>query len=77
MSEQSGKYAMKLNVKKTQVLVATKKKEEKLPVTDIRVNGLKLLQVKRFNYLDTAICWNVKTNREKGKRLAYQRTTFF
>ena len=37
VSEQSEKYAMKLNVKKTQVFVATRKKEEN-PVTDIRVN---------------------------------------
>ena len=64
VSDQSEKYAMKLNVKKTQVVVATNKKEEEIPMTDIRVNGVKLLQVKPFKYLGTAICWNAKDESE-------------
>ena len=75
VSEQSEKYAMKLNVKKTQVLVATNKQEE-IPVTDIRVNGVKLLQVKCFKYLGTAICWNAKDELELKQKIGVAKDNF-
>ena len=74
--EQSEKYAMKLNVKKTQVLVATKKKEEEIPVTDMRVNGVKLLQVKRFKYFGTAICLNAKDESESKQKIGVAKDNF-
>ena len=55
---------MKLIVRNSQVLVATKTKEEEFPKIDIRVNRVKRLQVKRFKYLGTAVCWNAKHKSE-------------
>lgn len=70
------KKGMELNVKKTECMVITKKKETEIPNCNILVNGVKLEQVKTFKYLGTRISWNAKDDQEIKIRTAQAKATF-
>lgn len=70
------KKGMELNVKKTECMVITKKKENDIPSCNILVKGEKLKQVKSFKYLGTRISWNAKDDDEIKTRTAQAKATF-
>ena len=74
--EQNKTYANKLNIKMTQVLVATKKKEKEPPVTDIRVNSVKLLQIQCFKYSGTASGWNGNVESKYKQKVGVAKDNF-
>jgi len=76
VNEQSKKYGMELNEKKTETMVITKKREEDTPTCKIKVNGTSLKQVKSFKYLGTTITWNVQDETEVNIRIAQAKSAF-
>lgn len=65
---------MKLNEKKTEAMVITKKKEAELPTCKVKVNGSCLKLVKSFKYLGTTITW--KDDKELSIRTAQAKAAF-
>jgi len=76
VNENSNKFGMALNEKKTEAMVITKKREEDLPTCNISVNGTTLAQVKTFKYLGTTISWNSKEETELNIRIAQAKSAF-
>ena len=71
VKEESLKKGLKMNVKKTQTMVVTRK--ENHPVIQIKVNGEVLKQVQNFKYLGQLITSNGRTDTEVRRRIEISR----
>ncbi|GFO49889.1 RNA-directed DNA polymerase from mobile element jockey [Plakobranchus ocellatus] len=74
VEEESRKKGLKLNSKKTEVIVTSRKQES--PKCDIFINKVKLKQTEKFKYLGTIISSDGKTNREISARTAQAKINF-
>lgn len=72
------KYGMSLNIKKTKVMIISKKKEH-MPqnILNITVDGHLLEQVKDYTYLGSVIDENSKCFTEVRKRIGMAKTSFW
>ena len=61
---------MKLNEKKTKVMVVTKQARKSMPSADINEQHTKLENVEKFKYIRTISKWNTRDNSEVGILIA-------
>src|SRR5207249_2780572 len=55
LNETAKKYDMKINIKKTKVMVVSRKEGEVVSKKEIRLEGQRIEQVKKFKYLGSVI----------------------
>ena len=72
--EISAEYGLRMNTKKTKVMVVTRSEEQK--AIKITVNGEELEQVKQFKYLGQLITENGKCDVEVKRRIEIAKTNF-
>ena len=69
----STEYGMKINIKKTKVMMITRKKAKEVRIT---INGENIEQVKKFCYLGSEITEDAKCHEEIKKRIAMGKDAF-
>ena len=67
---------LNLNVKKTEIMVISRKKSEDIPRVVLRSENEIIKQVKTFKYLGSSISENGRCEEEIGKRIAIAKQTF-
>uniref|UniRef100_A0A8D8VGN7 Reverse transcriptase domain-containing protein n=1 Tax=Cacopsylla melanoneura TaxID=428564 RepID=A0A8D8VGN7_9HEMI len=72
MNEVLNEYKMKINMKKTEVLVCSKEPE----TVNILVNNEPIKQVKHFKYLGSTITENAKSLMDIKQRIGQAKTAF-
>ena len=73
LNKTSEKYGMKINLKKTKVMRISRKEGSKIT---INIDGVKLEQVKQFNYLGSTITEDCKSNSEIRRRIILGKEAF-
>ena len=74
LQEACNRKGLKINIDKTEVMVATKKRET--VNTEIMLNGKKLKQVQHFKYLGSIITEDGRSEKEIKTRIGIAKTTF-
>ena len=74
VEEESAKKGLKINMKKTETMVVTKKKE--VPKCTIKLGGEELKQVKRFKYLGSIITEDGRSTSDIIQRINIARSNF-
>ena len=74
INEESGNMGLSLNIKKTERMVISKKKD--LPTCDIKLNNKTLEQVHNFKYLGTWISADGKCKTEVTARIMQEKKAF-
>src|SRR5213083_1317609 len=70
-------YGMKINVKKTKVMIINKKEKQKGMQSCIMLNNLPLEQVTRFKDLDSWITENAKSDEDIRARVGMAKAAFW
>ena len=73
LNKTSEEYGMKINLKKTKVMRISRKEGSKIT---INIDGVKLEQVKQFNYLGSTITEDCKSNSEIRRRIILGKEAF-
>ncbi len=73
LNETAKKYDMKINIKKTKVMVVSKKEGE---VVNIRLEGQRIEQVKKFKYLGSVIAEDGKCFEDIKQRIGMAKVAF-
>ena len=74
VKEESEKYGLMMNIKKTKVMVLTHKKE--VPKAEIKINGETVEQVPSFTYLGQLITEDGRNEKEVKRRIALSKISF-
>ena len=74
LNEGCGRYGLKVNIGKTEVLGVTKRTDQ-LPV-NIRLGGCVLKQVRSFKYLGSLVCEDAKCDNDIRARIGMAKTAF-
>ena len=74
IKEESRKYGLEINKKKTQTMIITKDTE--VPAVNIEIEGKILEQVKRFTYLGQLITEDGRSEEEIKRRIGMAKTVF-
>ena len=73
LNETAKKYGMKINVRKTQTMIVSRKKGS---IVSIEIDGLKVEQVAKFKYLGAWITDDAKCDLELRDRIAVAKEAF-
>ena len=74
LTQVSEKYGMRINTKKTKVMVISKKEGKRV---EIKVYGQNIEQVKEFSYLGSLITTDARCNKEIRRRIAIAKEAFY
>src|SRR2546425_12941823 len=77
LNETCKAYGMKINVKKTKVMIMNKKEKQKGMQSCIMLNNVPLEQVTRFNYLAGWITENAKSDKDIRARVGMAKAAFW